>query len=137
MKKQGFTLVELMIALSLSAVLLAGIFFSFGQGIRNWRIIVKSASNLQIENLIAERITSDIRAASEISAGSSSEEVVLKNEIETIGYKLVDRKVRRKKGTSISYLTSEDEVRKLFFAYPAAGVVEVKLDDFAWKAAVR
>lgn len=137
MKSRGFTLVELVIALSLSAVLLAGIFFSFGQGIRNWRIIARSASNMQIKNLVAERITSDIRAAREVSAGSSSEEVVLKNETETIGYKLVDRKVRRRKGASGAYLTSEDEVRKLFFAYPAAGVVEVKLDDFAWKAAVR
>lgn len=69
-------------------------------------------------------------------AASGSEEVFIKNGAEIITYRLVSRKVRREKGAEAAYLTSEDEVSKLAFSYPAAGTVRVELNGIDWTASV-
>lgn len=135
-RKTGFTLIELTVAVSLSMILTTGMFFFLGQGIRNWKKITQSAAATQVENIIAERITTDIRFGREIMAASGSEEVFIKNGAEIITYRLVSRKVRREKGAEAAYLTSEDEVSKLAFSYPAAGTVRVELNGIDWTASV-
>ena len=135
--RRGFTLVEMIVALALSMVLCGGAFYALGQGLRTWKRTVQKAERLQIENIVAERIARDIRAANEILSPSGSEEVVLKIEAETVSYRLINRKVRRKKGAAAAYLTSEDEIKRLSFAYPENGAVETALDRFIFRAAAR
>ncbi len=135
--RKGFTLVELIVSLSLMMILAGGMFFALGQGLRGWRKIAGRAEELQIKNLAAERITGDIRFADQILAGSGSQEIILKINSDQISYKLVERKVRRKKGTVTAYLTCEDEVKNLSFSYPAADKVQIILDELAWKVGLR
>lgn len=130
--RQGFTLVELIVSMTLMVILAGGMLFSFGQGLRSWKKVARCSERLQIENIIAERITSDIRCATEILTGSGSQEIFLKIDSDLVSYKLVEHKVKRMS----AYLTCEDEIKKLSFSYPSPGKVQVMLDDFAWKTSI-
>lgn len=134
--KRGFTLVELIIAMSLMTALVGCALYVFGDGVRNWRKIGRRAATLQIENVTAERLCRDIRGSA-IMTSSTSEEISLKLGTDVVGYKLEGGKVRRKKGGSISYWTSEGEIRKLLFSYPAANQTIVTLDESSFLAGGR
>jgi prepilin-type N-terminal cleavage/methylation domain-containing protein len=128
---RGFTLVELIVALTLLTALVGGLFFSFGQGLRNWRKITAAAAHLQVESIISERICREVRLGAVLPASSSSE-VFLKIDGEAVSYKLVDSKVRRKKGSTTAYLTDDKEIKRLFFSYPAAGAINITVDDLSF-----
>ncbi|MFH1387100.1 MAG: type II secretion system protein [bacterium] len=136
-KRKGFTLVELMISLSLMGILISGIFFSFAAAYRTWKKVANKSSNLQVENIICERLARDIRSADEILTSSTSQEIQIKISSYIYAYSLVNNKVRRKKGASVSYLTSEDELKKLAFSYPAPGQAEITTDHFSFLVGVR
>lgn len=127
--RKGFTLVELLVGLSLFALLVAGVVCSFGQGLRGWKKAAHRAATLQVRNIVAENIANDIRSAAAILTISSSEELVLQIDGETVSYRLNNLKVRRKSGSTSAYLTNENEIIKLIFGYPESGLVEVSLDD--------
>jgi type II secretory pathway pseudopilin PulG len=137
LRKQGFTLVEAIIALSLTALILTVIFGALGAGLKSWRLVVKKNSLAQIETNLAERLTLDIRSASSVLSGSTSQEVALKVGPETVSYRLVDRKVRRRSGSWSAYLTSEDEIGRLDFGYPGPGLVTVSLPGARFTVGVR
>jgi hypothetical protein len=129
--------VELIIALGLTSILIVGTFYAFGQGLRLWRETTLKFERLQVKNLVAERITRDIRGAKGWGEASSAEELILKTAAETISYKLKNKKVNRKRGEDSAYLTSAGEIKKLKFSYPAAGQVAVTLDDFSFRVGTR
>jgi prepilin-type N-terminal cleavage/methylation domain-containing protein len=134
--KRGFTLVEMVMAISLMTALLGGVLYAFGGGLRDWRKISDRAATLQIENIVAERLCRDIRGSA-IMTSSTSEEIFLKIGPEVISYKLESGKVRRKKGGSVSYWTSEGEIKKIMFVYPAPNQVLVGLDALSFLVAGR
>jgi len=136
-RKNGFTLVELIISLTLFTVLVGGVFYAFGSELRLWRKIADKCQREQVANLVAERICHDIRAASAILTSSGSEEIDLRVGSENISYRLVDYKIRRKKGSSIAYLTNEREVDKLAFSYPVSDRVEMIMGKFSCHVALR
>lgn len=129
--KKGFTLVEMIVALTLMTALVGGLLYSFGSGLRNWRKIGNQASSLQIKNIIAERLCNEIRGSAIINS-STSEEIVLKIGPDVVSYKLESGKVRRKKGTSTAYLTSENEIKTLLFSYPDETLAGVIIDDISF-----
>ena len=129
--QRGFTLVELIIAMSLMTALAGGALYAFGGGLRNWRKISSRAATLQIENITAERLCRDIRGSA-IMTSSTSEEISLKIGADVISYKLESGKVRKKKGSSSAYLTSENEIKKLAFSYPSANLACVTLDELSF-----
>ncbi|MBN3033038.1 MAG: type II secretion system protein [Candidatus Saganbacteria bacterium] len=134
--RRGFTLIELVIALTL-LMFLAGVMFpAFARSFRNWRKLAARSGDLQTRLIVAERLCREIRSAT-LLAASGSDEVFLRLGGETISYKLVGNKVRRKKGASSAYLTTDNEVRRLAFAYLSDGRVAVALDDLAFSAAGR
>jgi prepilin-type N-terminal cleavage/methylation domain-containing protein len=125
--RRGFTLVELLISLTLLAMLLGGLLYALCGGLRNWRKISGRAVTLQIENIVAERLSSDVRGSA-IMTGSTSTELFLQLGPDTVSYKLEAGKVRRKKGSSTAYWTSQGEIKALTFSYPAANQVLIGLD---------
>ena len=134
--KKGFTLVELVIALTLLTALFSGLFYSFGQGLRTWGKVVQQAERRQIESIVAERICRDIRLGM-ILSGSTSAEIFLKVGSETFSYRLIENKIRRKTGVSSVYFTSDGEIKKLEFSYPAPKLVRVEIGDSNFLAAGR
>ena len=137
MLKKGFTLVELIIALTIFALLSGGIYYALGTELDFWQRVVSQAEKQQINNAVMHRLVRDIRAAEEIMPSSDNFDLRLKHGAEIIEYTLVNQKVRRKKNLSASYLTDINEVTELFFAYPAPGLVEVYLNDLVTRAALR
>ncbi|MDD5593144.1 MAG: type II secretion system protein [Candidatus Margulisbacteria bacterium] len=133
---RGFTLVELVIALTLMAALAGSVFYSFGTGLRAWRKIAGSAQKLQIENITAERLGREIRSGS-ILSGSTSQEIFIKVGPDVVSYRLVENKIRRKKNGGSAYLTSDGEIARLSFDYPAAGLAEVSIGRFVYLAGGR
>jgi prepilin-type N-terminal cleavage/methylation domain-containing protein len=131
-KHRAFTLIELLVALSLLTLVAGALFFSFGSYLRNWRQLVRQVNKLQVQNLVAERITTELRLAAELVAPLTTEEVRLKIGGETIAYAYQAGKVRRQKGGAVAYLTSEGEISALAFSYPASRAVTVQLDDISW-----
>jgi len=136
MSRKGFTLVELIIALTLFSALLSGVLYAFGEGLRTWRKIAQVGERQQVKNLVAERICREVRAAKEVTT-LGSEEVTLKMGSEIISYRLVNGKVRRKKGNSVAYLTNEGEIEKLWFSNLTKGMVEITVGDFSSCVSIR
>jgi len=115
--KKGFTLVEMLISLSLMTLIVGVIIFSFGQSWKLWKTIAAKADKEQIEGIISQRIASDIRSADEILSTSSSQEINLRSGTELTSFKLEAGKIRRKRGASVAYLTSDGEIASLSFEY--------------------
>ena len=134
--KKGFTLVELIIALTLLTALTGALFGAFAQDLRSWRKITDRAAQLQTQNIVAERLCREIRSAA-LLPGSSSAELLLRVGSETVSYSLYADKIRRKKGGSTAYWTSEREIKRLEFSYFPDGRIGVLLDDIAFTAAAR
>ena len=135
--KKGFTLVEAIIALSLTALILTIIFGALGAGVRSWRLVVRKNTLAQIETNVAERLTEDIRSASAILSGTTSKEVFLKVGSDTVSYCLVGGKVRRRAGSWSAYLTSEGEIDRLSFNCPGPGLVQIGLNKSEFTAGIR
>jgi prepilin-type N-terminal cleavage/methylation domain-containing protein len=114
--RKGFTLVELVVVLTLLAMASGTIVFAFGSYWRSWRKLVRQAAVLQIKNLVAERITTELRAGDQ-----------------TIAYSYQAGKVQRQKNGSVAYLTSPGEIGQLRLTSLAAKRVFVQLDDLSWE----
>lgn len=137
MNKKGFTLVELMISLTISAMLIGGVLYAFSAEFALWKRIVAGSEKQQIANMVLTRIISDSRNANEISPSSSSSALSLKVGTESIEYSLANNKVRRKKDGYSSYLTDTGDLGALSFSYPDAKQVEIKVEDFKAKVILR
>jgi prepilin-type N-terminal cleavage/methylation domain-containing protein len=137
MKKNGFTLVELIISMTISAMLMGGMLYAFGVEFNLWKKIVNTSEKQQIANMVFTRIIRDARNANEISPSSSNSTLSLKVGAESIEYSLVNSKVRRKKDGYSSYLTAAGDLMALSFFYPAAKQVEIKVEDFKTKVILR
>jgi prepilin-type N-terminal cleavage/methylation domain-containing protein len=129
MRKKGFTLVELIISLTIFAILLTGIIYALGIELSTWKRIANASEKQQIENLILARITRDIRCAAQIFPASNPDRLSLKIGSDTIEYSFTNAKVKRKKNNYSSYLSIEGDIQALSFSYPATNLVEVRLDD--------
>ena len=137
MKRRGFTLVEMIISMTISAMLIGGMLFAFGAGFRLWKKIVSAGEKQQIANMVLTRIIRDARSADKISASSGAGVLSLKTGTESIEYSLADNKVRRKKDSYSSYLTDAGEVAELSFSYPSGKQVEIKVENFKAKVSLR
>lgn len=135
--RKGFTLIETVIALSLTVVILGVIFGALGAGIRSWRAIVKQNAEAQIETNLAEKLTEDIRSAATVLSGATTLEVFLKVGSDTVSYCLINGKVRRRAGGWSAYLTSEGEISRLDFNYPEPGLVRIALNKAEFMVGVR
>ena len=137
MRKNGFTLVELIVSLTIFALLLGCMFYAFGVELRFWDKIVMKSEKQQIANIVITRMTQDIRSAAKILAGSNSDKLLLMVGSDTIEYSLTNDKVRRKKNNYSSYLTMEGDIEQLSFSYPTAKLVEINIDDYKTRIGLR
>lgn len=137
MNKKGFTLVELIISLTISVMLIGGMLYAFGVEFKLWEKIVNISEKQQITNMVLTRIISDSRNANEISPSSSSSALSLKVGTESVEYSMANNKVRRKKDGYSSYLTDTGDLGALSFSYPDAKQVEIKVEDFKAKVILR
>jgi len=136
MNKRGFTLVEIIVSLSIFAILLSSMYYIFGVELRLWQRYITASEDLQISNMVMTKITRDIRAADKIIS-SSSDQLSLKVETDTIQYSFSKGKVKRKKNSRSSYLTTKGDLSALSFASLSDKLVEIKINDFSTKIVLR
>lgn len=137
MRRHGFTLVEMIVSMTIFAMLMAGIFYAFSVEFNLWKRIVNAAEKQQIASMVLTRIIRDARSAKEILPSSSSSMLMIKIGSESIEYSLTNNKIRRKKDGYSSYLTDAGDIQALSFSYPAPKQVEIKVEDFKTKVSLR
>ncbi len=137
MRKGGFTLVEMLVSLSIFAMMLLSIYFTFGHELNFFKKISSSSEKLEISNAVMGRIARDIRAAEEILPSSNQEKLLLKIASDTLEYSLVNGKVRRKLNSHSSYLTDAQDIQSLSFSYPSGEAVIFKVDNFSTEICLR
>ncbi len=135
--RQAFTLVELIVSLTIFAMLLGGVYYALGVELNLWKRISASVETQQIGNMLLSRIVRDIREAKEILPASNKERLLLKIGSDIIEYSLTSGKVKRKKNAYTAYLTAEKQIQALAFYYPAPRLIEIKVENFTTKACLR
>jgi len=125
--RQGFTLVEVLIALGLAGILLLAGSYALGTFLRTYRTSINKAEKLQIRQMIATRLIREIRSAEKLEP-STREKLSLRLSGALVSYSYKDGKVRREAGSSASYLTEPGEVKELYFESPSSRMVWIYLD---------
>lgn len=122
-KQKGFTLVELLIALALTAVLMFALFSFVFSAIKTVNLISTQDKRDQAIRFVESRIFSDFAQSSGWLTGSTSSKLVLS----TATYDFNSGKVRRQSGNDSYYLTTEGELNSLRFFYPSQKLVGIEL----------
>jgi prepilin-type N-terminal cleavage/methylation domain-containing protein len=137
MKRNGFTLVELLISLSIFTLLSGAMYYALGVELNLWKRIVGASEKQQIANFVLTRIVRDTRSASQILPASNHQKLLLKIGPDSIEYTLINQKIRRKKNAYSAYLTDKRDIQILSFSYPASKEVKIKIDKFETRASLR
>jgi len=126
--KKGFTLIELIVSLTLAAIVfLSGTFLLFSY-IRSSKKVGTQAGLIQLRQSILYQITKDVRSADSIAA-STPVQLVIKYGTSVISYDYANNKIRRKKDGSTAYLTDIGQISSLSFSYPKPGLTIIDLDQ--------
>lgn len=124
--KKGFTLVELLLALMVSALVLNSAFLlAFGTLHTQKRTAVFS-KNYQEAAALLGLMTKEIRAANAISPSSTGSKLVLVSGPDLITYEFLSQKIKRSKNLSGQYMTGDGTLKKTAFSYPAPGIVRIE-----------
>ena len=128
-KRKGFTIIELAIALSLSAVVMLAIAYSLSVFLRALDKINADVEINQVSSMILGRISFDVRSSDGIAPFSTSKQLVLKVGPESVVYDQSKSKIRRQKSGYAAYLTAGENIGELSFGYPKEGLVKISLGD--------
>ncbi|NQU17673.1 MAG: prepilin-type N-terminal cleavage/methylation domain-containing protein [Candidatus Saganbacteria bacterium] len=131
-EKQGFTLIEILIATSLSVVIITAGFYLLSSHTKLSSQINKKVAEQQISSNIIDIITKDIQNAQSVSSSSTTTKLILNYPAGIMAYEYKNGKVKRKN----RYLTDAGDVSSLAFKYQGK-LVEIKLDNYTTKALCR
>ncbi|MFH1361875.1 MAG: type II secretion system protein [bacterium] len=131
MGKKGFTLVELLVCLSLVILLVGVILKTFKAELMFIGKIVQQNEHQQIENFVLGKIIKDLRSASQVLPSSNKKQLCLQVGADQIEYMIKDKKVRHLKNSYTQYLTDDQEIKELSFSYIAPGLVKIELDQLS------
>ena len=137
MHKKGFTLVELLLALTIFTIFLGAAFYVLRFELKTWHNIAQNYKKQQIQSFVLSKLLGDIRLANKVLSGSTPDKLILSVEKDNIEYSLSNYKIKRKKNNYSSYLTTANQINHLSFSYPKSSVVEVELDQIPCKVFLR
>ncbi|MBI5399614.1 prepilin-type N-terminal cleavage/methylation domain-containing protein [Candidatus Saganbacteria bacterium] len=125
---RGFTLVELLISLTVLIIFLGSLFYAVTVELRQWRQLADISQQQQTRQIILSRIVKEIRAAKEISATSSSTNLNLVLPAGHAEFRLQDGKIRCQVNSYVAFLSDNDEIKTFRVSYPGRRQVELYLD---------
>lgn len=128
MKKHGFTLLEIVITLSLSSIILMAGIFLFSSIFRTYKVEAKKAEELQIQQMVLKEIVKDARCADKLALEGQKLVLTFKDFI--LSYEIKDKKIKRQKGGASAYLTENNEVPSLNFTMVKPGLLKIKTNLF-------
>jgi prepilin-type N-terminal cleavage/methylation domain-containing protein len=129
MRRQGFTLVEMIIALTLSVLVLSAGTFMLSNYLRTYKKLSAAVERSQIKQFVFNKFVSDTQFAESINPGSNPALLILNLKDDTLRYDYFNRKVRRRTNKSTAYLTEAGEISSMSFTYSRPGLVLIVLDN--------
>ena len=129
MRKSGVTLVELLVALTIFALLLSSLFYATTVELRLWQNSVDKSNLLQVRQYILSRINRDVRKALAIGPTANRANLTLITSSGQISYRLESGKIRRQENASTAYLSDEDEIQTFILSYPKPKQIVVQIDN--------
>lgn len=130
--KKGFTLIEILIAAGLSAIIAAAGFYLLSNYTKVSELTNKSAARQQISGMVLDKLTEDTQNSQGISPSSTATRLILLYPKEALAWEYKEGKIKRKN----QYLTDAGDVNSLSFKYNGK-LVEIKLDKYTTKALCR
>ncbi|MBU0573766.1 MAG: type II secretion system protein [Candidatus Margulisiibacteriota bacterium] len=121
MKKNGFTLIELSIALVILILITGSGILLLHKTVTGWEKVSENVQSIQLLQDITSRIVQDIQEAEHVLVDGDKLKLFFSDHDLTYDYK--DCKVRRIKGSSASYLSIEGEISLLSFTQAPAGTI--------------
>jgi len=125
--KKGFTLIEVLIASTLSVLICAAAYLLVMSFVRAYITIEKNIGRAESSRISLNRIVSDVRGAKMIKANSGASVLVLDLWGKEVSYDLKEGKVRRSVDGASSYLTEAGEVSHLSFSYPSQKLIFIEI----------
>lgn len=126
--RKGFTLIEIMVALTIFFIILSSSFLLLKNAERFWRKFADKMASFEVVSSVSGVISNDIRETKLVSVEAAGQKLVLididDNEIQ---YELVSGRIRRRKGGSSSYLTYDEYVEQLTFCDLGEGMVSFEV----------
>jgi hypothetical protein len=120
-RSSAFTLIELLISLAMVVIVTSTLFFYAQISIKAIFKASSSAGALQVTRFVTGKIVKDIYESGGAMNGSSPSKLILPG----ITYELMDKKIRRTDGGDVSYITSENEILGLKFAYITSKFIRI------------
>lgn len=131
MNKKGFTLIEMLVALSLSIVFLGAAFFILNHTLKFANRQAIQSAKQQTELFVLNKLSRDIQASQSISPLSTKDRLILYIESDKIEYLAKNNKICRVKNGYSSYITDINEINVLEFYYPKPDLVKIKMGTLA------
>lgn len=134
MKRRGFTLLELLISISLLVMISSAIFYAFSSTFHNWRQVTRRVEVVEQRSALGQMLLEEVRAAKSIDPASNQSRLVLQTGNGTMVYAF-----------QAGYLTRNGEkvslagvLKEVLFSYPRPSLVRIVLSsDYILEAAVR
>ena len=121
-------MIEIIVALTLSALVLMTGTFMLSNYLRTFKKLSVAIERNQIKQFVLNKVTSDIIFAEGINKSSGPDLLILYLKGDTLRYDYFNQKVRRRTNKSTAYLTEPGEIGSLSFSYPKPGLVMIFLD---------
>lgn len=122
---KGFTLIELMIGVSLSLLITGTIVFSMVHMTALQKRIALSASSSGNALSALGSIGMDIKSASEISPYSDENRLILCQGPDIISYEFSSGKVKKTNNGYVQYISADGKIKSLRFSYSPSGIVSI------------
>ncbi|MCX5750177.1 MAG: prepilin-type N-terminal cleavage/methylation domain-containing protein [Candidatus Saganbacteria bacterium] len=126
MNKKAFSLIELIIVISLLGLVLSSSLFFWGAHLKTYRHLEDKLAKEQITERIFLLISKDIKNCLEYKLVSPSE-INLRLKSGWITYGIKDQKIKRKSGERTDYLSMPDEVSSIGFKIIDPKVIELEV----------
>ena len=134
--KKGFTLVELLVSITLLSLFLSSFFYLLSAEVRASKYLAQASAQAQVSSHLFKRIGSDIRAANKILSTSNPSRLCLQVENDIIEYYLSGGELKRRKNGSASPLSNPGEIKSLSFSFNDK-LIEIKIDQQSLLVALR
>ena len=128
MRNKGFTLIEILVVLTLFFIVLSSTFLLLQSTSRFWQKFCDKMASFEVVTSVSNVISNDIREAKLVSAEAAGQRLVLIDiDNNSIQYELISGRIRRRKGGSSSYLTYDEYVDQLFFSNSGEGMISFEV----------
>ena len=134
--KKGFTLVELLVSITILSLFLSSFFYLLSAEVRASKHLTQASVQAQATSHLFKRIGSDIRAANKILSTSNPSRLCLQVENDIIEYYLSGGELKRRKNNSSSPLSNQGEIESLSFSF-GDKLIEIKIDQRSLMVALR